>query len=232
MLHDTGLHLNSELNWIRYKRMARYIANTVPKNSTILDVGCGTGHIVSLISTLRKDLSIYAFDIVRHNCWKKLKRFNIKFSIGNAEHMTFDNRMFDAVISVGVLEHLKKSERFLQETRRILKDDGWLLIFNLPNKYSLNEFMAHYIFSKSNQRFLHECKYDAKEISKMLVKNGFKIIEIGHEFFIPSLTNLISNNLNSFFNKHCNFFDKLDILITSTPLRHFAQSIFIKSKSC
>ena len=222
---DLAIHLTSNLNWHRYEQQVGILAGDIRKNSVVLDVGCGTGAQAVMLSVLRPDLTIYATDIDYHESWQNLRRFKIKFSKDNAEHMNFRDNVFDAVISFGVLEHLDHPENFLKEVKRVGRHHALFYIFNLPNKYSINEFLADRIGISP-----HKNRYTVKSINKMLWDNDFRVMWDKREFLIPSLVNLYSKKLGNMFNKTYRFLDMLDKIIILTPLNYFAQSIEIISE--
>lgn len=223
MSEHLAIHLTSNLDWYRYEQLVSRLAEKIPKNAVVLDVGCGTGAQATMLSVLREDLTIYATDIDYHNSWQNLGKFKIKFSKGNAEFMNFRDGIFDAVISFGLLEHLKYPEKFLKEVRRVLKKNGLFFIFNLPNKYAFNEFLADCMGISP-----HPVRYTIPEITDMLTERGFKILNSKLEFFIPSLVNLVSKRLGTLFNHTYWFLDKADKLITMTPVKYFAEAITIE----
>lgn len=47
----------------------------------------------------------------------------------NVECMPFEDKHFDAVVASHILEHVENMGAALKEIRRVLKEDGWLLIF-------------------------------------------------------------------------------------------------------
>lgn len=61
-----------------------------------------------------------------------LKNDNFTFLAGDAYRLPFKNSFFDIVICGEVLEHLEHPETCLREIKRILKDDGTVLI-STPN---------------------------------------------------------------------------------------------------
>jgi SAM-dependent methyltransferase len=56
--------------------------------------------------------------------------------------LPFEDEAFDAVLSMGVLEHVADPEASLAELHRVLAPGGALWIFKLPNRYSYLEWVA------------------------------------------------------------------------------------------
>lgn len=62
------------------------------------------------------------------------KRKNIKFHVGDAINLNFfKDGQFDVIISFEVIEHIPNYFQYLNEARRLLKDNG-VLIISTPNK--------------------------------------------------------------------------------------------------
>lgn len=218
-------HVISNLCWYRYIGQIEKLAKLIPRNAVVLDLGCGWGFVATMLASLRGDLEIYSVDLRSRGCWREFKKYEVKYQVGNGTSLHFRDRIFDAVVAFGVLEHVEDKVRFLSEVKRTLKDGGTFFIFDFPNKHSLNEFMA-----KSLGLWSHECKLTLKEIEKMLCENGFRVINSKIQFLIPAQIDRVSKLLGKIFN--CSYFviQKIDNLLASTPLRYFAEAISVECK--
>ena len=102
--------------------------NSIKTSSSLLDLGCGNGKYLGI----RNDLDLYALD----NCENLIKIVNIKYPsvktvISDVTSTSFENNIFDNIISIAVIHHLSSKERRLEmikEIIRILKPDGRALI--------------------------------------------------------------------------------------------------------
>lgn len=98
-------------------------------NSRILDIGCGSGYLGSILS--KKSKYYIGIDFVDE---RKVKNFH--FLRCNAVAIPFKNKIFDIVICNHVIEHVgdnNKQDKLLNEIYRLLKDDGICYITS-PNK--------------------------------------------------------------------------------------------------
>ncbi len=121
-LHD---HLVLERRVIR---LSRQLADFIPPNSSVLDVGSGDGKLAALLLQLRPDLTIEGVDVaVRLGTSIPVKRFD-------GQNLPFPARSFDVVLFVDVLHHTKDPLVLLREAIRVsrksllLKDhvlQGW-----------------------------------------------------------------------------------------------------------
>jgi ubiquinone/menaquinone biosynthesis C-methylase UbiE len=98
------------------------------KGKSVLEVGAGTGIITEKLQRANRlvavDLSERMISIA------KAKGIKAEFMIADAENLPFENKEFDFVISVTVLQDLKNPLKAIEEMRRV----GKKVIFSLLAK--------------------------------------------------------------------------------------------------
>ncbi|MFH0714706.1 MAG: methyltransferase domain-containing protein [Candidatus Diapherotrites archaeon] len=98
----------------------------------LLDVGCGDGFFASLVKE-RSNASVYGVDISFENLKKARARgVRIKRADISAAKLPFSARSFDSVYCGEVLEHVVETEKLLEEFKRVLKPNGFLVV-TVPN---------------------------------------------------------------------------------------------------
>lgn len=107
-------------------RIAAYCAEHVPFKSA-LDVGCGTGHstyplqhIATYVTGIDPSLAMLA---------QTRTSAGLEFINASAEALPFPAKHFD-LITVGLAFHWFEQSLFLKEAARVLKPDGWLVVYN------------------------------------------------------------------------------------------------------
>jgi|SRR5579871_221830 len=122
---------------ISYEHWHRYVFTKqfVP-NKTILDVACGEGYGAAYLAQFANHVT--GVDISEEAIFHAQKNYflnNLSFISTNANKLSFNNNIFDVITSFETIEHLSKEDQelFLSECKRILKDEG-LLIISTPNK--------------------------------------------------------------------------------------------------
>lgn len=118
-----------------YQKIA--MAIDIGENSRILDVGCGKANIYDYLS---EKIQYFGIDIsptaIKIQKLRNNKHPNRLFLIGDASKIPFESNYFDAVMCVGVLEHVPDSQAVCRELYRILKEGGRCVIV-VPNKNRL-----------------------------------------------------------------------------------------------
>ncbi|MFH1684334.1 MAG: class I SAM-dependent methyltransferase [Candidatus Margulisiibacteriota bacterium] len=107
------------------------------KNGKLLDAGCGSA--VMIREFLDRGYEVCGIDISQKmidEAGKMVKSERAHFSVGDVEAMSFPSGAFDAIVSIGVLDYLKKDEDALKEMKRVLKPGG-IAILSVSNRYSL-----------------------------------------------------------------------------------------------
>lgn len=156
----------------------------------ILDVGCGTGiFLETLVNNSRYKWEIKGIDINNNSVSKAslgIRKNILKKSIN---HTNFKNSYFDVITCYDVLEHSSDINKSLIEIRRVLKNDGILLI-QVPNSKSLMCFLT-----KNDWDWWcvpdHVFHFTKNSITRLLEDKGFHIIMIrtweNPEIFIKNI---------------------------------------------
>jgi 2-polyprenyl-3-methyl-5-hydroxy-6-metoxy-1,4-benzoquinol methylase len=117
--------------------MERYkLATLFVKDKIVLDCSCGDGYGSFMLSKLAK--TVYGLDKSEETiklAQIKYKSDNINFLIGQAENLSFQENLFDIIVSFETIEHLNKMEQlsFINGVKKSLKSGG-LFIISTPDK--------------------------------------------------------------------------------------------------
>lgn len=132
---------------------------------TILDVGCGKGN--HLVAFARRGLSVFGLDKLQESN-EALDQFDVRECDLECDLFPFETDSFDIVFSKSVIEHIKNADNFLKETKRVLKQDG-LLILMCPDWKT----QAHMYWDD----YTHVKPWTRKGLQNALKIHGFKQIE-------------------------------------------------------
>lgn len=134
------------------KRIVSELVGDV-KNKLILDCGCGTGRFLEFFT--KKGSRIIGVDI-SENMLKiaKGKIPNVNLSRADIFFLPFKDSTFDVIICSQVLTHLHNYKETLLQMRRVLKDEGVIIIDirNILFPYRLFEALKRTI-KKPNEEY-------------------------------------------------------------------------------
>ncbi len=125
---------------------AQRAAEFGPPNARVLDVGTGTARIPILICQRRSDWHITAIDLSSNmlkvgekNVREAGLQQRIHLQLVDAKTLPFPDGTFDMVVSNSIVHHIPEPLRALEEMRRVLKEEGALLVRDLFRPETLEE---------------------------------------------------------------------------------------------
>ena len=157
--------------WIETKEKQRIIYGLIDRfmlRSPVrfLDAGCGDGKWTADIQThLQATIDVTGIDFSqRAIAFARLISPEIKFDVQSITALQFDDKTFDLVTCIEVIEHLPDAQQLpaLRELRRVLVSDG-LLILTVPS--TLLRMPPHH--------FRH---YTPTQLTDLLLQSGFTIL--------------------------------------------------------
>jgi len=158
-----------------------------------LDLGCGNGRFFP--SFLKKETEYFGVD-------PSLNLINIakdnypqgNFQVASGSALPFVDNYFDKVFSIAVLHHIPSLDlrlRFLQEAKRVLKPDGYLIltVWDLKEKIKPKGFFERFKARKldkgdtflpwygSKDTYFH-C-FNLEELVQLVKDSGFDVLDSG-----------------------------------------------------
>ncbi len=105
------------------------IAALVPQGARVLDLGCGSGELLAHLQQTR-GCTGYGVEIDDGNLLQCVQRGVNAVQLNLEDGLAlFEDKSFDVVLQLDTLQHLKNTERMLQETARV----GRIGIVSFPN---------------------------------------------------------------------------------------------------
>lgn len=156
----------------QYSEIDTFLKKTfASKDIAILDVGCGTGHLLTFLKHQGyNDLSGTEYDCA----------FSLEgIKIFNGGFLSFETeKKYDMIMFNNVLEHVINPEAFINKAYTILKPNGYIRV-QVPNDLSYPQLKAteqssnyyffcppehlHYFTFKSMQNFLHAHRFQVTD---------------------------------------------------------------------
>ena len=170
------------LRWMRLQR----VMHNIPKNSVILDVGCGrTAAFLRAISPHVKQGFGVDFKVENAN-FSNIQTTQVVLDT----HLPFEDSTFDVVTMLAVLEHIENERQILKEIHRVLIPGGKLII-TVPSVWSqpVLEFLAYKLKIVSEAEIRdHKRYYNRTKLKAVLVEiTGFQ--EFHHQYFQFGMNN-------------------------------------------
>jgi ubiquinone/menaquinone biosynthesis C-methylase UbiE len=142
----------------RKKTVLRFIDDcSKGSKRNILDIGCGTGLLMK--EMIHRGHNVIGMDISRDMLTLAKKTVSdyssetTTFSLGDVEKLPYKDKSFDIVTCVGVIEYLYNENLGISEIRRVVKDDGYLIV-TLPNILKLNTLLDPYYYLNRGMKFV------------------------------------------------------------------------------
>jgi 2-polyprenyl-3-methyl-5-hydroxy-6-metoxy-1,4-benzoquinol methylase len=150
------------------------------KNKKIIDIGCGNGYLGKALK--EKKAIVHGCDISNDavsQAKKELDRaFQFDASSNNFEEI---EEKYDIIISTELIEHLLEPEKFLENLKKILKPDGFIVL-TTPNflmwSNRIKMFLGKFEYRETgfwDRGHIHFFTYYS--LKKVLKNLGYKIVE-------------------------------------------------------
>lgn len=163
----------------RYQFVAPYVRGKI-----VADVGCGEGYGSNMMHAAGATEVIGIDNDEEIIEAAKKKYHDIVFRQADATSTKFSDASIDVVTSFEVWHHLDHFEKFIPETKRILKVGG-LLICSVPNRH----IIYLNVFHREMLTEFYRADFDKLAILDLL-GNDFEVIEwYGQRFVKPILVN-------------------------------------------
>lgn len=154
--------------WFQVRRkMIFYLVKkySQAKNPKILDFGCGSGILVKKLQddgyqALGVDVSKESISYGISQNIKNLSRFE-------GDRLEFDDKIFDFILALDVLEHIKDEKLILTEFARVLADNGTIII-------TVPAYM--FLWGIQDEVSHHFRRYNLNQLTDLVNKTNFKII--------------------------------------------------------
>ena len=112
-----------------YDSIAADIAATLPAGASVLDVGCGPGHLTSRLAALGFDAT--GIDLDPAMVERATARGGGHYGAADVASLPFDDGVFDLVVSTLSMHHWTDVHAGLAEIARVVRPEGRVLVWDL-----------------------------------------------------------------------------------------------------
>lgn len=146
----------------------KYVGANGPGTRRILDVGCGTGTMLTYLARFGNaegvDIDTEAIEYCRARGLKQVSQ-------SAADSLPFADDTFDLVTALDVVEHIDDDLGVLREVRRVLRPGGQLLL-TVP--------AYRFLWGRQDEINLHKRRYVAREVRERLQAAGFAVRRLSY----------------------------------------------------
>jgi len=169
-----------------FKRETEYLLTELKGCKDVLSVGCGPAIIERELQ--KKGFNVVGLDVSKEALGEVPD--SIRTVIGSAEEMKIDDASFDAVIYVASLQFIDNYKRAVQETKRVLKPDGKLVVMLLNPE---SEFFG--MKKKSKDSYINKIKHPYLAPIEKIFRKHFS--EFKSEYYLGIKSEKIVESQNS-----------------------------------
>ncbi len=191
------VHLRARAQTLEYEAIIDRIASSGAR--TILDWGCGWGQMSHLLR--QRGLEVSSLEYVAEGAEDRRAEIYPDVEVTYTSEpvaLPYADESFDAVLSMGVLEHVGRPEASLDELRRVLAPGGTLWIHKLPNRRSWLEWAARRAGLYYHGLFVDDTLYTVDEARALLVRHGYEVRLARYRNLLPlTLTGAIAWSLGN-----------------------------------
>jgi SAM-dependent methyltransferase len=138
-----------------------------PTCCSFLEIGCGTGFVLSYLRSTHSDISFTGSEIFLTGLRFASGRLSgVQLLQMDARHIPFEDE-FDVIGAFDVLEHIEEDEAVLSEMYRSVKPGGGILV-TVPQH--------RWLWSRVDEISFHKRRYSNRELRNKVQEAGFEVV--------------------------------------------------------
>jgi ubiquinone/menaquinone biosynthesis C-methylase UbiE len=185
--HPTLWQFKSLAGAHQYARLYGLVHEYVEPGAEVLDWGAGSGHFSYFL--VQSGYTATGYSLAEEGLIPQLEESaEYRFVLGNSTDpvtLPFEAAMFDAVSSIGVLEHVRETGGdelgSLNEIRRVLRPGGVFICYHFPNRYSWVDAVARFLPGTGH----HAYRYTRTQIETLIQHADLERVEIASYAVLP-----------------------------------------------
>ena len=168
--YDVSLPLKDRTSLLKAKMVSKYIR---PK-SKILVLGCGPGYECKVLKKIGHevvgvDINPEMLELAKPSC-DEVYRADV------TKRFPFKARSFDCCLAFELIEHLAFVDNFIKECKRVLKENGILILSTPSQSYWKNRLKV--LLGKDILSDEHPRLFTPESLTEKLREHGFRVIKI------------------------------------------------------
>lgn len=185
-VHGSDINLHSAPQMAEYRAAAARIARAGHRH--VLDWGCGRGQMTHLLRRLGVRVDSIDYDPAADGVVvRPLERYpGLQATLtSDPVRLPYPDGTFDAVLSMGVLEHVGDPDASLEEIARVARPAGLLYVYKLPNRASYLEAVARRIGGYHHGQLPDDRLYTVGSARALLERHRYEVLEIRRANLLP-----------------------------------------------
>jgi SAM-dependent methyltransferase len=178
----------------QYRKLYELTERYAQPGSHVLDWGCGRGHFSYFL--VKRGFRVTAYSLEHppeiFTRLSESERGRLTFVQGvldQTRDLPFSDGQFAAAFSVGVLEHVRElggdELSSLLQLRRVLRHDGVLVCYHLPNRYSYIEAASRQLGERRRLGDFHRYRFTGRDIQNLCREANLAVVDSGRYGFLP-----------------------------------------------
>lgn len=152
---------NKLINWA----MKKYF----PKAESFLEIGCGTGYVLSGLSSIFSGMKYTGADIYTGGLKFAAERVpQANFIQMDARHIPFNNE-FDVIGAFDMIEHVEEDQHVLDQMYKAVRHGGGMIATVPQHKW---------LWSAIDDHIFHKRRYTRAMFGEKVTKSGFEVIKM------------------------------------------------------
>lgn len=169
----------------QYLRLYHLARRHIRPGAEVLDWGTGNFHFSYFLVRAGYRATGFSLETGTPPAWLKDREYRLTAGApADPVTLPFPDHSFDAVFSVGVLEHVRETGGVelasLREIRRVLRPSGTFVCYHLPNRNSLVDAAARRLPIHH-----HVYRYGSQDISRLVRSAGLELLDVGRYAILP-----------------------------------------------
>jgi SAM-dependent methyltransferase len=178
-----------------HKELEKFLSFIIPEGSSIIEIGCGTGELLSALQPARGlgiDISPDMVSIARSEFP------HLQFEVGDVEDLQVFEK-FDYIVLVETIGHFDDIQAALSELHKVCKQDSRIVI--VYYNYLWEPVLKFTEAVGLRMKHLLQHWLPLSSLENLLFLSGFEVVKKGYRFLLPVYIPFVSAFFNRFLAK-------------------------------